>query len=480
MRSGITHDESVAPVFRTGVIRYYHVDKGSYRVTLDGQNEAIARPLKNGAYRPYPSGTRVLCVRVPTTTWLVLGEIEPSQVPNEVPLSPDEAIQKKDAEFRRTVSTRYSVEDAALGDPAERKALEGDALVANRRAPQSFVHLYSSGDVLAYASSFCFMLLSAVKRLFYVWAKEAFLYFAGLVIKTTVSDDNKTAKVDLVINSDPADAEDRDLTFKAGYLGGDNLPSAAVSEKTKGAKIEEGLWALFGDHTLLEVDNTRRELRISGVSIKSNTESALKKSLTQNRRQIRMNQDETVVCWQEKDHEISVKKDGVRARWGTSDLEITDDAVHLKQGDVGFFIDKDRLAARWSNAVKMVLNSNGVQIGGLLELVGPGIRFTETAEDGVAAGAQPNLAVSVMGSSLQWTVQGGLVDLEVASNMTVRKRALVDERFFTSYDLDMTTIRGHIHPVPPVLQAIVSPTIAMVDTPTTAGRKSVLSSKEGA
>lgn len=464
-RHGLFGDDGSETIFRAGYIRYWNPDKETYRISLDGMSEGVGRPVKNGAFKPFPADTRVLCLLLPTTTWLVLGEIGASRNRDEVPQAPDDEILQKDIALRRALHDRYDIDSANFADPAEDPVLEGDALLSNRAKRRSFFRVFENGDLLSLASTFCFLLMSKAKRLFYVWAKQAFFYFAGLVVRTRVNDETKTATVELAVNSDPSDEADRDVTLVAGYVKSDTRQSENVSDRTKSRQLEEGVWLLFGGHSLLEVDNQAEEIRLSQVSGSAS------------RQQIRMNPDETVLDWEER-QSVRIGDSGIEARWKEAALSLADEAVRLELGGSAITINQDGLSVVWGGGTHLILNDHGVQVRGLLELAGEGILFSPNAQEpaGVSAGARANLMVSVSGSAMTWRLQD-VTSLDLVSNFTVRNLALVDERFLGAYDQDMLTIKGHTHPVPPALTAILSPNLATADLPPANARKTTLTSK---
>lgn len=471
MEAGLFSKLAVRTSFSMGFVKSYNPSNDLYRIGLDGKSEAVARPITSGVYKPYPPGTRVACIRFATSGWLIMGEVAFSKPPTRERESPSDAIYQKDLDLRGAIQDRYSIDMANFGDSEIDPLLEGDAIVANREDPRSYVRVYDNGDILSLASNFCFRLLNRVKNLAITWAKDCWAVFAGCSVKVETDDQTKKSTTNVSINSDPTDEADRDLDAAVGAISNTNRPTKNVSAESKGRTIEEGLWSLFGTHMLLEVDNKVKELRLSKVKIQSGTDTFGKTA------QFRMNEDQMGLVW------------------GSNKVTLNDDLTSLERGSHSIVMDDSRIALTWSEDKYIVLTDKGIQISGMLELVGGQLKLSSEAGltstvlvDGesvtVPSGTdgRPNLTYQVSGNKIDIGGSGEVDVINLNTDFSVRNFGLLDERFLTKYDTDMLAVKQHTHQVaitgtaPP--QALPSQELGQtLDLPQAASSSGTLTSK---
>lgn len=469
MRAGLFGDLNRQAVFAMGFVRSYNPETNTYRVSLDGRSEGFARPITSGVYKPYPPGGRVACIRFATSSWLIMGEVAKSSVPAKERESPSDAVYQKDLELRRAIHDRYDIDLADFGDRVIDPPLEGDVVMANRDDPRSYQQIYENGDILSFASNFCFTLLSRIKSLSVLWSKDFWGVFAGFSMKVQTNDETKLASTEVSINSDPSDEADRDLDFVAGAISNSKRPAKNVSVETKGKTIAEGIWALLGVHALLEVDNEAKEVRLSKVAIQGGQDTFGKDA------QFRMNEEQMGLVW------------------GKNKVTLNDNLTSLERGGHSIVIDDDRIALTWAADKFIVLTDKGVQISGMLELVGGQLKLNSGAAetsmvvvDGEnivvpnGTDGKANLLYSVSGNKIDVSGSGAVSAINLNTDFSVRNFGLVDERFFTKYDTDMAIIRSHEHtsttpgsPTTPFAGVLLA-----VDQPVSSSQKSSLTSKK--
>lgn len=468
MRSGLVEDEVRQAEFCMGFVRTYNPKSNIYRVALDGKSEGVARPILNGAYKPWPIGTRLACIRFATSSWLILGEVEKSKAPTKERKSPSDAVYQKDLELRDALHDRYNIDLADFGDRVIDPPLEGDVVIANRDDPRSYIQVYENGDILSLASNFCFTLLSRVKSMAVTWAKDFWGIFAGCSVKVTTDDTTKLATTEVSINSDPSDEADRDLDFVAGAVSNSNRPSKNISLEAKTKTIAEGIWALLGTHALFEVDNEAKEVRLSKVAIQAG-QDVFGKDV-----QFRMNEDQMGLVW------------------GKNKVTLNDNLTALERGSHSIVMDDNRIALTWGADKFIVLTDKGVQISGMLELVGGQLKLNSgVAETGVVVvdgenvtvpngtDGQANLLYSVSGNKIDISGSGAVSAINLNTDFSVRNLGLVDERFLTKYDQDMLIIKSHEH-ISTTPGSPTAPTgvLQAADQPTAVTQKTSLTSKK--
>lgn len=453
--------------FRMGKIISYNPSQNIYRVSLDGESEGVGRPITTGAYKPYPTKTRVACVKFFTSGWLILGEVAMAKGVKKDRESPTDSVQKKDQELRRALHDRYNIDMADFGDRTIDPPLEGDVVMANRDNPRSYNQIYENGDILSLASNFCFQLLSRVKSLAVLWSKDFWGIFAGFIMKVTTDDTTKQSTTEISINSDPSDEADRDLEIVAGAISNANRPTKNVSVEAKGKVISEGIWALLGTQALLEVDNRAKEVRLSKVAIQAGKDTFGKDA------QFRMNEKQMGMVW------------------GRNKVTLNDDLIVLERGGHSIVIDDDRISLTWAADKFIALTDKGVQISGMLELVGGQLKLNSDSVgtstvvvDGEnitvpnGTDGQANLAYQVSGTTINLRGDGPILAINLNTDLSVRNFGLVDERFLTKYDNDHSPVRDHTHLVNlETMTAEKSLNLILVDQPDSVSQKSVLTSK---
>ncbi len=468
MGAGLYEELGKMPTFAMGFVRSYNPENNTYRVALDGMSEGLARPIMNGAYKPYPPLSRVACIRFVTSSWLIMGEVTKASAPTEERESPTNAVYKKDLELRQAIHDRYDIDLADFGDRVIDPPLEGDVVVSNRDDPRSYQQIYENGDVLSFASNFCFFLLSRIKSLAVLWSRDFWGIFAGFSMKVQTDDTTKLASTEININSDPSDEADRDVEFVAGAISNSKRPSKNLSLETKAGTISEGVWALFGAHVLLEVDNQAKEVRLSKVAIQGGQDTSTEDA------QFRMNEKQMGLVW------------------GKNKVTLNDNLTALERGGHSIVIDDDRIALTWAADKFIVLTDKGVQISGMLELVGGKLKLNSepvgtsiVVVDGEnlivpnGTDGQANLLYSVSGATIDISGSGAVSAINLNTDFSVRNFGLVDDRFLTKYDTDMALIRHHEHtsttPGSPTLPTGV---LLPVDIPVSVTQKSSLTSKK--
>jgi len=454
-----------------GWVRFYTPSTNIYRVSLDERSEGVARPITTGAYKPYPINTRIACIKFPTSGWLIMGEVATAKAPETERESPTGSVQQKDNDLRRSLHNRYNIDLADFGDRVIDPPLEGDVVMANRRNdPRSYIQIYENGDILSMASHFCFQLLNRVKNVAVLWAKDFWGVFAGCSMKISTDDVTKQATTEISINSDPSDEADRDIDIVAGAISNSNRPSRNISIETKGKTISEGLWALLGLQALLEVDNQAKEVRLSKVAIQADKDTFGKDV------QFRMNEKQMGLVW------------------GKSKITLNDDLTALERGDHSIVMDDNRIALTWSADTFIVLTDQGVQISGMLELVGGRLKLNSTpvmtsavVVDGEnvtvpnGTDGQANLLYQVSGNKIDIIGSGAVSAINLNTDFSVRNLGLINEEFLTKYDTDMSVLRAHMHTViitpnePP--RALPSQDLSKVDVPLAAASSKILTSK---
>lgn len=469
MRSGLVEDDVRPMGFCMGFVRTYNPKGKIYRISLDGKSEGVARPILSGVDKPYPIGTRVACIRFPTSGWLILGEVEKSKAPTEERESPTGAVYRKDLELRDAIHDRYNIDLADFGDRTIDPPLEGDVVMMNRDDPRSYTQIYENGDILHLASNFCFTLLSRIKSLAVTWAKDYWGIFAGCSVKVTTDDATKLATTEVSINSDPSDEADRDLDFVAGAISNSNRPTKNISIETKGKTLAEGIWALLGTHALFEVDNQAKEVRLSKVAVQAG-QDVFGKDV-----QFRMNENQIGLVW------------------GKNKVTLNDNLTALERGSHSIVMDDSRIALTWSADKFIVLTDKGIQISGMLELVGGQLKLnSDVAETSVAVvdgenvtvpngtDGQANLLYQVSGNTIDISGSGAVSAINLNTDFSVRNFGLVDERFLTKYDTDMGQLQTHTHPLA-IMQnlALLDPSLRQtLDQPPSATLKPVLTSEQ--
>jgi hypothetical protein len=468
MRAGLFGETTTDAVFCMGFVRSYNPSSKIYRISLDGKSEGVARPILSGADKPWPQGTRVACIRFATSGWLIMGEVEKSKAPTKERESPSGSVAQKDQELRDALHDRYNIDLADFGDRVIDPPLEGDAVLANRDDPRSYIQVYENGDILSLASNFCFSLLSRVKSLAVTWAKDFWGIFAGCSVKVTTDDSTKLATTEVSINSDPSDEADRDLDLVAGAISNSNRPTKNLSLETKGKTIAEGIWALLGTHALFEVDNEAKEVRLSKVAIQAGQDTFGKDV------QFRMNEDQVGLVW------------------GKNKLTLNDNLAALERSGRSIVLDDNRLALTWGADKFIVLTDKGIQISGMLELVGGQLKLNsdpvETSQvvvDGEnvtvpnGTDGQANLLYQVSGNTIDISGSGAVSAINLNTDFSVRNFGLVDDRFLTKYDQDMTILKSHEH-ISTTPGSPTTPTgvLQAADQPPAATQKSSLTSKK--
>jgi hypothetical protein len=461
-------DSKFGASFRMGFVRSYNPATNIYRIGLDHRSEGVARPITSGAYKPYPVGTRVACVIFLTSGWLILGEVAKAKGRTKEKTSPAGTVYKKDLELRRALHDRYDIDLADFGDPVVDPPLEGDAVMSNRDNPRSYHQVYENGDILSLASNFCFTLLSRIKSLAMIWSKDFWGIFAGFSIKVQTDDTTKQAATEVSINSDPSDEADRDMDFVGGAISNTNRPTKNISVETKGKTISEGIWTLFGGHTLFEVDNQAKEVRLSKVAINAGKDTFGKDA------QFRMNEKQMGMVW------------------GKNKVTLNDNLTSLERGGHSIVMDDDRIALTWAADKFIVLTDEGVQISGMLELVGGKLKLnSEPVETSTVlvdgenviipngTDGQPNLTYQVSGNKIDISGSGAVSAVNLNTDFSVRNRGLVDERFLTQYDKDMGILKSHEHiSTTPGNPTTSTGVLQAVDQPTSSSQKTSLTSKQ--
>lgn len=496
---GFITDGAVRPELRGGTIRSYNPQTELYKVAVDGKGDINSiRAMKFGANKPYRRNIRVLCVRLRTIQWVIIGEVPEFVHPTETAKSPGDAIADKDKKSRGAVGDKLQIFAASAKKAGEETHYEGDTILDNAKG--SFIKILESGDIWGLASYFCFFLFSAVKQLVYFKARDAIFDFAGFLFHAETDESTKRATATLDVTGDQQQEADPDISVRTGYLGGRSLfssesgmtpshvpgltltelnvaggigivstadvllpsGSASVSDTVASStgspsaeKDGRVLWGLFGGHTLLEVDNTLEEVRLSraaatrvrGVARNAETET----------KQLRMNKQELSLRW--KDCWVSVNDSRASVSYGDNYLSVDDKKASMVFGDS--FI---------------VVNENGVQIKGFLELVGGKIRLVDEIAGAFilpdAGGVQKGAMANINFTNLPLPL------LDLMMNMTVTKRSLVTELFLPVYDNDMDYLKKHSHPLDPTkTTALPDPGLAAnLDQPTAVSQKPALTS----
>jgi hypothetical protein len=468
MRAGLTNDQASSAIFCMGRVRSYNPGTNTYRIGLDGKSEGVATPITSGVYKPYPINTRVACIRFSTSGWLILGEVSVAKAPTKDRESPAGTVYEKDLELRNALHDRYSIDMANFGDSVLEPPLEGDAVLSNRDDPRSYIQVYENGDILSLASNFCFSLLSRAKNLAVTWAKDCWAIFAGCSVKVETDDNTKKASTTISINSDPTDESDRDVEIVAGAISNSNRPTKNISTQTIGGTLSEGVWALFGLHSLLEVDNQAKEVRLSKVDIQSGKDVSTKDV------QFRMNEDQIEVVWD------------------TGKFVFEDDFIYMDKAGSQLFLDQSRISLKRGNNF-IVVSDSGIKISGTLELAGGNLRFDEkpgeTDQKELDGGfidvpketvGAPNITYAIPDKkTLEISGSGEVSAINLNTDFSVRNFALVDERFLTKYDTDMNILKTHEH----ISTTPGSPTTPLgvlqtIDVPPAAASKTNLTTKK--
>lgn len=498
--------DSASMVFMScGEIVAYNPETDLYTVDVFGVGDVDAvRAMKNGVYRPYPENTKVVCLRVRTIQWIILGGIPNWESPEDPPQSPTDTTAEQDKKKRRATADKFQVFAASARKVAEEVHYDGDSVLDNGKG--SFIKILESGDIWGLASFACFFLFSTVRNICMIRARDALISFTGFIlgVETDTSIKRATAKLD--VTGDQKADTDPDFSVRMGYLGGQNLfeqeakkstsalpeltlaptnvaggtgivstadvgvddlptQSASVSDTLasgagapSAAKDGRVLWSLFGSHALMEVDNSTEEVRLSRVSVQRNSKTNAAQNTETEIKQFRMNGEELAFQW--KDRLVTLNESRISCSYGDNYLSIDDKKASLVFGE-NFII----------------VNDNGVQIKGYLELVGGSINLVASEQakairpelGGVAKGGVANMSFSMLPLPL----------LDLTMSMTVNKLALVNETFLPAYDIDMQQIQTHSHPLDPQkTTALPDPKLSeALDQPTKQTQKSALTSK---
>jgi len=493
-------DDDTPPILRGGEIVSYNPETDLYTVNVDGFGDIDSmRAVKYGVYRPYPEETRVICVCMRGVYWSIIGGLPKWQKPEDPPKSPADTIAAQDKELRRATADKYQVFAASARKLDEELHYEGDSVLDNNKG--SFIKILESGDIWGLASYACFFLLSKVKNVFIARARDALISFAGFIfnVETDTSVKQATAKLD--VTGDQKEESDPDFSVRAGYLGGQDLfeqkmstaPSQmpelllpttnvaggvgdvssldALSTETPSVSssmadasgtpvaTKDGrvLWTLLGDHTLLEVDNASEEVRLSRVSAQRNARTGAPRNTEKDTKQVRLNGSELALQWKD--------------RW----VSLNDSRVSVSYGDNYFSVDDKKLSMVFGENF-IIVNKNGVQIKGYLELVGGSINLVDET---VGAAYRPETGgVAAEGIANMQFSSLPLPKLDLTMNLTVNKLALVNEVFLPAYDQDMLELQKHSHPLDPnKTTALPAPDLAKnLDQPTKQSQKSALTS----
>jgi len=487
--SDFRSDGSFVPELCGGEVRFYNPESDTYTVAIDGRGDVDSiRSMQIGAYRPYRATTRVLCVRVKTIQWMIVGAVPQFQPGAKEKKSPEGAVEEKDKKFREAVGDRYQIFAASAKKAGYGKLFEGDVVLDN--AKDSFIKILENGDIFGLASYFCFFLFSAVYSLIFLKARDLIFDVAGFLFTVETNTEVKRAALKIDVSNDQSKDADPDFSIRAGDLGGQNLfdmeAQKLPSESTELSPTSTGisglagglgglggltdslpipdippsvpvgstsvtdaiagatgsppadddprrLWWLLGEHSLLEVDNESREVRLSRVDVQRDDKTKAIINSEQETKQLRLNDDEIAIQWE--DRWVTVNKARASVSYGNNYISVDDKAASMKFGDNS-----------------LIINEYGIQITGFLELVGGKIKLVGKTVDApvdvdlvasLAPGVQPQAMPNV-----EYKEEGIIGELALTMDMKVNEFALVNENFFKKYDLDQSLIvKSHQHMV---------------------------------
>jgi len=482
--------ELKTPKMARGHICRYDPQTELYVVKIGGVGTVRSvRALQYGSNRPYPSGKDVICVRLSTVEWVIMGMIPNFESPPTPAKSPADTIADKDKEFRQAVGDKYQILAASAKKLGTEVHYEGDVVLDNDRG--SFIKVMEDGGIWGLASYFCFFLFSALKSLVFIKARDALFDFAGFLFSVGTDTTTKQATTKLDIAGDQSSDAEPDMCVRAGALGAldlfeqvaekepsavselvlpatnvaggtgvvstaDILPTESVSTEQSSTSDGRVLWWLFGGHALLEVDNKAAEVRLSRVKTQKNSMTGAVSNAEGDIKQLRLNDKELGLQW--KNRWVSLNDTRVSVSFGDNYVSLDDKKASLVFGD---------------NFI--VVNKNGVQIKGFLELIGGKIKLV--GQEGNAV--KPDAGGVVVGSVENVSFDGTRQLLDITGSLTVNKLGLVNEVFLSQYDKDMAIIKLHEHtttkeglPTTPIPQVLDK-----VDQPPTTSSKPVLTSK---
>lgn len=261
--------------YRIGTQDNFHMNVGkvvSYNprnqlhdVNIVGMGRVNVSAMTGGVVKPYPPGTRVVVAKLSTTDWFIFGELP---LPAFAPITQANTNDEVLADSRgRAVSSDDIVDilpsyrnfDRA-GEP-DVPVFEGDVVLQNRdrrNISKSKVIIYAFGDILNFASGFCYTLYHKAKSTLITKARNFYLSCLGYRFEVVTPPDGveneRRTTITETVSSNPLDDS---FTIKEAKGSIPEIPYVA----SNGARTH------FGD-SFYEVDTDSETIRGSIGDVK--------------------------------------------------------------------------------------------------------------------------------------------------------------------------------------------------------------------
>ena len=304
--------------WRAGTVLAYYPDKSLYSVGIDTKGATLCKQLNTGIQAPIKEGARVVLVKPTGSDWIILGSI-----PESNPTLSE--IASTESEYLAVTRGRVLNPESITFEPSFREKdskgeladplFGGDAQIHNNTddiAARSFIQVHKFGDILNFASGFCFSLYSKARSTIITHTRNFYLTAIGYR-KTVVT---------------PVDGDNLNLTTVTEEYKADPTIVAPLVKKEGGYILDDtnvasqGLRTAF-DNGLLELDTDSKTLRmvIGGVNV---VIGAFDYELTEN--PVSGKQNTTV--------DVGASTSGLILTLGNSVVKVSGDEIIATTGDL--------------------------------------------------------------------------------------------------------------------------------------------------
>lgn len=257
-----------------GIIGSYDPDSRMYGVNVDVYGDRLARRLHTGVDKPFPVGTRVVCFKSETLSWIILGEVDMPQpeMADNRQKNVDEAAADLIEEIARLRPTSELGDKSNYRRPNDQLHFAGDVSLENRvedPRSRSRVKIYSFGAILTFASNFCFQLFDRKENQILMQARNFLKRCIGYMKsirtdsatqRTTIQEKVQSAVLEKNSLGQSAPRTDR-LTVE-GYIPWAGARATTGADIAKKPKVARGRREVFMDHRIEEIDNTTQTRRV--------------------------------------------------------------------------------------------------------------------------------------------------------------------------------------------------------------------------
>lgn len=257
-----------------GIIGNYDPDSRLYVVNIDGYGDRQSRRLHTGVDRPFPKGTRVVCMKTDTTSWIIIGELEmpQSELEDNRPQNVDEAAADMIEELAKLQPSSQLGDKSNYRQPYDQLHFAGDVSLENRQLDprsRSRIKIFSFGAILNFASNFCFQLFDRKENRILTQARSMLTRCIGYMRliktdsatqRTTVQETIQSAVLEKNTAGQSAPRTDRITTD--GFIPATGARASSVMNFEKTPKVSRGQREVFMGHRIEEVDNLTQTHRL--------------------------------------------------------------------------------------------------------------------------------------------------------------------------------------------------------------------------